>query len=130
MVVNKKKDGTPRYRYLVLGRNSSYIVNKDHKSSSEYTKEDVFNMLEFFINSILVQCGGRVFQQTVGIPMGTNCAPLLADLLFHSYEADFIAELIHRKEHRLARFLDLSFRYIDVALTLYNHSSRDYLYCI
>jgi len=24
--------------------------------------------------------GGRVFQQTVGIPMGTNCATLLADL--------------------------------------------------
>ena len=24
--------------------------------------------------------GGRFFQQTVGIPMGTNCAPLLADL--------------------------------------------------
>ena len=23
--------------------------------------------------------GGRVFQQTVGIPMGANCVPLLAD---------------------------------------------------
>jgi hypothetical protein len=31
-----------------------------------------------------------VFFKTVGIPMGTNCAPLLADLFFHSYETDFI----------------------------------------
>jgi hypothetical protein len=26
--------------------------------------------------------GGRVFQQTVGIPMGANCAPLLATCSF------------------------------------------------
>jgi hypothetical protein len=27
-----------------------------------------------------VSFGGTLFQQVVGIPMGTNCAPLLADL--------------------------------------------------
>jgi hypothetical protein len=32
----------------------------------------------------------RVFQQTVGIPMDTNCASLLADFFPYSYEADFI----------------------------------------
>ena len=26
--------------------------------------------------------GGTLFQQVVGIPMGTNCVPLLADLFF------------------------------------------------
>jgi len=33
---------------------------------------------------------GRVFQQTVGISMGINCAPVLADLFLYSYEVDFI----------------------------------------
>jgi hypothetical protein len=28
-----------------------------------------------------------MFQQVVGIPMGTNCAPLLADLFLYSYES-------------------------------------------
>jgi hypothetical protein len=37
--------------------------------------------------------GVRVFQQTVGIPMGTNCALLLADLFRYSYEAVFIQGL-------------------------------------
>jgi hypothetical protein len=40
----------------------------------------------FFIDSIFVFYGGRVFQQTVGIPMGANCAPLLADLFLYSYD--------------------------------------------
>ena len=37
-------------------------------------------MIEFLIDSIFVQFGERLFCQVIGIPMGTNCAPLLADL--------------------------------------------------
>jgi hypothetical protein len=47
-------------------------------------------MLEYLIDNIFVVVGGQVFQQSVGIPMGTNCAPLLADPLLYSYEAEFI----------------------------------------
>jgi len=41
---------------------------------------------------MVVLFGGRVFQQTIGIPMGTNCVRLLADLFLHAYEADFLEE--------------------------------------
>jgi len=47
-------------------------------------------MLQFLIDNIFVLFGGRVFQQTVSITMGTNCAPLLADfplfvrIIFHT----------------------------------------------
>jgi len=34
------------------------------------------------IDNIFVMFSGRVFQQTVGISMGTNCALLLADFFF------------------------------------------------
>ena len=47
-------------------------------------------MLEFLDDNIFVVFGGKVFQQIVGIPMGTNCAPLLADIFLYSYEAEFI----------------------------------------
>jgi len=46
-------------------------------------------MLEFLIDNIFVIFGERVFQQTVGMLMGTNSASLLADLFLYSYEADF-----------------------------------------
>jgi uncharacterized metal-binding protein len=35
-----------------------------------------------------------LFQQDVGIPMGTNCAPLLADLFLYSYESEFLQKLV------------------------------------
>jgi hypothetical protein len=54
----------------------------------------MFNMLEFLIDNIFVMFGGRVFQQTVGIPMGTN-----------SYEAEFIQGLLKKNEKKLVRSL-------------------------
>jgi hypothetical protein len=43
-------------------------------------------MLDLVINNIFIHFGGRVFQQTIGIPMGWSCTPL------HAYEADFPQE--------------------------------------
>jgi hypothetical protein len=40
--------------------------------------------------------------ETVGMHMGTNCAPLLADLFLYSYEADFIHVLLKKNEKKLA----------------------------
>ena len=34
-----------------------------------------------------------VCQQIVGIPMGTNCAPIIADLFLYCYERDFRSNL-------------------------------------
>ena len=75
-------------------------------------------MLQFLIDNIFVIFGGRVFQQTVGIAMGTT--PVLADLFLYSYEADFIQGLLKKNEKKLARFINFTFRYIDDVLPLYN----------
>lgn len=58
----------------------------------KFSETDVIKMREFLIDNIFIISGGRVIQQTVGIPMGTNCDSLLADFFLYSYEADFIQE--------------------------------------
>ena len=45
------------------------------------------------MENIYVQFDGMVYQQIVGIPMGTNCAPLIADLFLYCYERDFMSNL-------------------------------------
>ena len=87
-------------------------------------------MLEFLIDNIFVSFGGRVFQQTVDIPMGTNCAPLLADLLLYSYEADFIHGLLKKKEKKLARSYYFTFRYIEDVRSLNNSRFGDVVHRI
>ena len=51
-------------------------------------------MLEFLVYNVFVVIAGKVFQQIVGISMGTNCAPLLANIFLYSYEAEFIQSLL------------------------------------
>jgi hypothetical protein len=46
-----------------------------------YFEVEIKTILEFLIDNIFVVVGDLVFQQSVGIPMDTNCAPLLAGAL-------------------------------------------------
>ena len=73
-----------RYKFLVLGREGPYFVKEHSDSKNKYTKDDIINMLEFLVDNIFVVFGGKVFRQIVGIPMGTNCAPLLAYFCSHT----------------------------------------------
>ena len=99
---------------------------KNHSDSTKkLTETEIIYMLELLIDNTFVIFGGRVFQQTVGIPMGTNCAPLLADLFLYSYEADFIQGLLKKNEKKLARSFNFTFRYIDDVLSLNNSRFGD-----
>ena len=47
----------------------------------------------FSARSIFIGFGSKLYGQIVGIPMGTNSAPLAADLLLFCYESDFMLSL-------------------------------------
>jgi len=66
----------------------------------------------------------------IGIPMGTNCAPLLAYLFLHAYEADFLQCFLKNKDRKLSQTFNSSFRYIDDVLWLKNSQFGDYLHRI
>ena len=65
----------------------------------------MISMLEFLIDKIFVSFGGALFQQVVDIPMGKNCAPLLAELYLYSYESESLQNLVkHKKIHEARAF--------------------------
>ena len=84
-------------------------------------------MLEYLIDNIFLEFGGRIFQQTIGIPMSTNCAPLLADLFLYSYEAEFVQSLLKAGKKHLAQQFNFTYRYIDDVLSLKNTKFADFL---
>ena len=122
------KNGKKRYEYIVVGYNSTYFV-KDHSNANhKYTENDIVRMIDFLIDNIFVECGGEIFQQVIAIPMGTNCAPLLAGLFLYSYEAEFIQTLIKSgKRQSESESLKFTFRYIDDVLLLNNSKFSDYI---
>ena len=114
------KNGNRKYKFLVLGRERPYFVKEHSDSKNKYTEDDIINMLEFLAVNIFVVFGGKDFQQIVGIPMGTNCAPLLADIFLYSYEAEFIQSLLSTGKKKVASQFNFTYRYIDDVFSINN----------
>ena len=78
----------------------------------------MISMLKFLIDSMFVSFGGTLFQQVVGILMGTNCAPLLADLFLYSYESGLLQQLVEDERIHDARAFGFTYRYIGDGLSV------------
>ena len=102
---------------------NSCPVNGDNKC----TANQIGKMIEFLVDNTYVMCGGQLFRQMVGIPIGTNCAPLLADLFLYSYENEFLDKFIKQGERKLSRKLNLSYRYIDDLISFNNKRFKEFM---
>ena len=103
------------------------FFKQNSKGKTCYSEEQVISMLEFLIDNIFVSFGGILFQQVVDIPMGTNCAPLLADLFSYSYESEFLQKLVKDKKIHEARAFNFTYRYIDDVLSTNNFRFAEFL---
>ena len=61
------------------------------------------------------------FDQIVGIPMGTNCAPLVADLFLFCYERDFMLSLSEDNQSDVIEAFNSTSRYLDDLLNIGNN---------
>ena len=64
--------------------------------------------------------GTKLYRQVVGIPMGTNCAPLVAVLFLFCYERDFMMSLSDDKQADVIDAINMTSRYLDDILNINN----------
>ena len=60
--------------------------------------QNVCDMLTFLLDNYIIRFGTKLYRQVVGIPIGTYCAPLVADLFLFCYEWDFMMSLSDDKQ--------------------------------
>ena len=121
------KNGNRHFQYVVIGYKDSYFIRDHSIAPQKYSAVDVIKMLKYLIDNIFVEFGGQIFQQIIGIPMGTSCAPLLADLFLYSYEEEFAQSLLEAGKKHLAQQFNFTYRYIDDVLSLKNTKFAEYL---
>ena len=51
------------------------------------------NALHYLLANIFIRFGSKLYRQIAGIPIGTNCAPLVADLFLFCYMREFMLSL-------------------------------------
>ena len=55
--------------------------------------QNVCDAPPFLLDNIFFRFGTKLYRQVVGIPMGTNCTALVADLFLFYYKGDFMMSL-------------------------------------
>ena len=74
-------------------------------------------MINWLVGNTYVTIGNSVFRQIIGIPMGTDCAPYLANI---AYEFEFLNSLLKQKDFDTLFKFNKCYRYIDDLLAVNN----------
>ena len=67
--------------------------------------------LHYLLDNIFIRFGSKLNRQIVGIPMGTNCAPHVADLFLFCYERDFMLSLSDNNQTDNVKAFNFTSRY-------------------
>ena len=108
-----------RHRYINVKSHKAFFSSSEYRSYHSWDVSLFIELFEFLIDNINVKFGTSVYQQFIGIPMDTNCAPLLADLYLFYYEYDYVQKLM-KTDIRKARSFSFTRRYIDDLLAVNN----------
>ena len=85
-----KREDSP---YLACNGRQAFFTYADTKRYKLWSCQNVCDALIYLLNNIHIRFGTKLCRQIVGIPMGTNCAPFVADLFLICYEGDFMTSL-------------------------------------
>ena len=65
------------------------------------------------MDNIFIRFGTKLYRQAIGIPMGTNCATLVAELFLFCYERDFMKSLSRENQVDNNETFNSTLRYLD-----------------
>ena len=96
--------------YVMTGM---HFYFKKPKTYHAWSCQNVCDALTFLLDNIFISFGSKPYRQVVGISMGTNCAPLVADLFLFCYERDLMMSLSDDKQADVIDAFKTTSRYLD-----------------
>ena len=103
-----------------MTRQKRFFYFKKPQKIPAWSCHNVCDGLAFLLDNIFIRFGTKLYRQVVGIPMGTNCAPLVADLFLFCYERDFMMSLSDDKQADIIDAFNTTARFLDDILNINN----------
>ena len=112
-----KREGSS---YIACNERQAFFTSEDTKRYKLWSCQNVCEALIYLLDNIYIRFGTKFYRQIVCIPMGTNCAPLVADLFLFCYERDFMTSLSDVKQAEIIEAFKSTSRYLDDLLNIDN----------
>ena len=92
---------------------NALFTSEQPKRYKLWSCQKMCDALHYLLDNILIRFGSKLYRQIVGIPMGTYCAPLVADLFLFCYERDFMLSLSDNNQADIIEAFNSTSRYLD-----------------
>ena len=112
-----KGEGSP---YIACNERQAFSTSGDTKRYKFWSCQNVCEALIYILDNIYIRFGTKLYRQIVGIPMGTNYAPLVADLFLFCYERHFMTSFSDIKQAEIIEAFKSTSRYLDDLLNIDN----------
>ena len=98
----------------------AFFTSDVHNNHNLWSCQKACDALVYLLDQIFIRFGTKPYRQTIGFPMGTYCAPLVADLFRFCYERDFMKSLSLKNQVDIIEAFNSTSRYLDVLLNIDN----------
>ena len=92
-------------------------VTKPSAIGITFTKASFKDAIKYLMSNCFFTLGDVLFRQVIGIPMGSDPAPFMANLFLYYYESKYVKE-VKKKDLFTARKFRNTFRFIDDLLAI------------
>ena len=97
-----------------------FFTSDVYNNNNLWSCQKVCDALVYLLDNIFIRLGTKLYRQTIGIPMGTNCASIVADLFLFCYERDFMKSLSRENKADMIEVFNSTSRYLDDLLSIDN----------
>ena len=107
-------------QYFACNDECAFFTSDVYKNYNLWSCQKVCAALVYLLDNIFIRFRTKLYRQTIGIPMGTNCAPLVADLFLFCYERNFMMSLSRENLADIIEAFNATSRYLDDLLNIDN----------
>ena len=106
-----------KQKYIAIYKTGANWVNKPRENTLAWEKTVLIGSVNWLIFNSYFVIGNKVFLQIIGLGMGLDPAPFMANLHLYKYEFEFMDRLT-KNQYSVARKLNYTKRFIDDLETL------------
>ena len=110
---------------MACNEEQAFFASEEHNIYNLWTCKNVTEAL-IYLENIYIRFGSKLYRQNIGIPKGTNYAPLVVDLFLFYYKRDFMKYLTREKRYDMNDAFNSTSRYLTDLLNIDNiHFERN-----
>ena len=107
--------------YIARNDKNAFFTSDAVRNYNLWSCPKVCKALTFLLDNIYNRFGSKLYRKIVGILMGTNCGPLVADLFLFCYERDFMLSLSEDNQSNVIEAFNSTSRYLNDLLNIDNN---------